>query len=137
MAHRKHDYGKVSPAQAGRGIYMWEIMEKSGKSYFVPLGQDLKAMADIAVEDAPESTSSEEPEAESLVLVPGVMGSAKAADTQIEAPQKFIATVLETVLRDSPRTTYQVYEALILRLISADAVGTLSPMSRLGVSFRR
>jgi len=120
MPTSKRDIDGSAGAWDGGGIYMWEMTKRSGRIYYVPLDGALDPVADVALEDVQALDGSG-----NFVLGVGVMGEPGAGDVEPGALERLVVRAIEVILRDGDATTYQVYEALIIRFISSGLLHVL------------
>lgn len=115
----KDGIDRLPKMQAERSIYMWEGVERGGTMHYVPLGKNLNPIADVALEDVhtPGSNGSSQPG--NFLLVSGALEKPGAASPGPRGFERLVAKAIEAILRDGDATTYQVYQALIARLISS------------------
>lgn len=111
------------PSSSGSGerpIYMWEKVERSGKVYYVPLDRDLRPISDIALQDVHEAPHEEMASSDSFLLVRGIEAGARAPRLAPQSVERIVVRAIRRILEGGDATTYQVCEALVGRLSSAD-----------------
>ena len=102
----------ASGAAAKREIHMWEQVEKLGRTFYVPLDQDLQPLGDLALED---STDEAYAISQTFKIAPHFE---PPADWD-ESVEGLVVQYVERFLSEADATTYQVYESILLRLQSS------------------
>ncbi|MBI4303661.1 MAG: hypothetical protein HY665_04930 [Chloroflexi bacterium] len=111
-----------------RIIKMWRMERKTNRVYYVPLDDNFKPIADVALQDV-EVGDGASPASANFVLVSGRVEDSATPTPAAEKPKWFIG-LIETILRGKDATTYEIYEELVLRLGSANM---LQAMPQAGV----
>lgn len=112
--------GEPCKARPGKRICMWEMMERSGETFFVPLDENFLPLGDIALLDVSVDGNGALSGWQNFVLVSGILGSSLSQGPDGEILEEYAVQAIETVLRGGDATTRQIYEALVLELLSSD-----------------
>lgn len=107
-------------ARPRKRIYMWEMMEKSGETFFIPLDENFAPLGDIALVDVSAGGNGDLSRWQNFVLVSGILGSSPKSGPDGEILEEYAVQTIEKVLRGGDATTRQIYEALVLELLSSD-----------------
>ncbi len=92
-----------------REIHMWEQVQRLGRTFYVPLDQDLQPLGDLALEDSTD-------EAYALSQTFKIAPHFEPPADWDESVEGLVVQYVERFLSDADATTYQVYEAILLRL---------------------
>ncbi|MCH8191799.1 MAG: hypothetical protein IIC80_10675 [Chloroflexi bacterium] len=125
MIIRKIPRGARAPVASGEGptlpksrpVHMWERVTWRGKTFNVPLDEQMIPMGDLAIEDVGDVDS--DLLSRSVQFAPEPPGPIALTETQ-RIIVNFVRQMLE---KNGDATTYQVYEAVILRLQDSDLLG--------------
>ncbi len=93
-------------------IHMWERVQRLGRTFYVPLGRDLRPMGDLALEDAGEDRAWWI--AQTVRLAPDPEPPRKPS-----AIEQLVAPFIRSLLEQGDATTYQIFEAVLLDLQGA------------------
>ena len=93
-----------------RSIHMWEQVHRLGRTFYVPLDEGLQPLADLALED----TAADDSYAIAQTLA--VASAAAPAFGWDAGLEEMVVRFVERLLERGDATTYELYEALVLRL---------------------
>ena len=109
--------GEIPTLPKSRPVHMWERVTWRGKTFNVPLDEQMRPMGDLAIEDVGDADS--DLLSRSVELAPEPSAPIALTETH-RIIVDFVRQLLE---KDGDATTYQVYEAVILRLQASDLLG--------------
>ena len=118
MRASKYEASELSPTQDERGVYMWEVVKRAGDIYYVPLNGDLDPVADIALQDIQGRYGGDAPAGGRLVVGAGASGRG-SGEAEAAGFGGLAVKAIESILSGGDATTYEIYEALIARLVSS------------------
>lgn len=106
----------LTNATARRSIHAWERIERSGKVYFVALGEDMQPVSEIAVQDAGGIRSGRGHRSDQFLLVRNAGSTTISSGLGRESMEKIVVGAIRAMLKDGDATAYQVFQTLICGL---------------------